>query len=332
MMTLLCKQKALYIKACVIANGITDSQGDTLQTTDIKKIFTSFNNQDNFELNHNNIPINEVSLIENYINATDEKIGNLIVPKGSWLVVIRVDNPEIKKLILNNEIQGISLYNYVGEKCKANLNGTVRYQDIIDKECVIPVFISFVEQGANGYPLHVMDYETYIQKSKKVKFMDFKEFIDGLKGLIKQAEEVEPVKDEKEEEPMTDEKENKKEDSTKEPVTEKETDKKGSNDKPVIEKEDKIDEKPVTENTEEKPMEKEPSIKELMDRITALENKIDEIYKEKILDDADDIVEETIAPKIVKSEKELNIREPVKVSNYYEMTNRDPVTGKKIRK
>lgn len=314
MMTLLCKQKALYIKACVIANGITDSQGDTLQTTDIKKIFTSFNNQDNFELNHNNIPINEVSLIENYINATDEKIGNLIVPKGSWLVVIRVDNPEIKKLILNNEIQGISLYNYVGEKCKANLNGTVRYQDIIDKECVIPVFISFVEQGANGYPLHVMDYETYIQKSKKVKFMDFKEFIDGLKGLIKQAEEVEPANDKKEE-PVTDE---------------KETDKKVSTDEPVIEKEDKISEEPVTENTEE-PMEKEPSIKELMDRIEALENKIDEIYKEEVIDD-DKIVEETIAPKIVKSEKELNIREPVKVSNYYEMTNRDPVTGKKIRK
>ena len=326
-MTLLCKQKALYIKACVIANGITDSQGDTLQTTDIKKIFTSFNNQDNFELNHNNIPINEVSLIENYINATDEKIGNLIVPKGSWLVVIRVDNPEIKKLILNNEIQGISLYNYVGEKCKANLNGTVRYQDIIDKECVIPVFISFVEQGANGYPLHVMDYETYIQKSKKVKFMDFKEFIDGLKGLIKQAEEVEPVKDEKEE-PVTDEKETDKKVSNDEPVIEKEC---KTDEEPVIEKEDKIDEKPVTENTEE-PMEKEPSIKELMDRITALENKIDEIYKEKIIDDADDIVEETIAPKIVKSEKELNIREPVKVSNYYEMTNRDPVTGKKIRK
>ena len=316
-MTLLCKQKALYIKACVIANGITDSQGDTLQTTDIKKIFTSFNNQDNFELNHNNIPINEVSLIENYINATDEKIGNLIVPRGSWLVVIRVDNPEIKKLILQNEIQGISLYNYVGEKCKANLNGTVRYQDIIDKECVIPVFISFVEQGANGYPLHVMDYETYIQKSKKVKFMDFKEFIDGLKGLIKQAEEVEPTK------------ENTKET---EPATEEETDKKVSTKEPVIEKEDKITEEPVTENTKEEPMEKEPSIKELMDRITALENKIDEIYKEKIIDDADDIVEETIAPKIVKSEKELNIREPVKVSNYYEMTNRDPVTGKKIRK
>ena len=325
MMTLLCKQKALYIKACVIANGITDSQGDTLQTTDIKKIFTSFNNQDNFELNHNNIPINEVSLIENYINATDEKIGNLIVPKGSWLVVIRVDNPEIKKLILNNEIQGISLYNYVGEKCKANLNGTVRYQDIIDKECVIPVFISFVEQGANGYPLHVMDYETYIQKSKKVKFMDFKEFIDGLKGLIKQAEEVEPANDKKEE-PVTDEKE--------EPVTadEKETDKKVSTDEPVIEKEDKISEEPVTENTEEKPMENEPSIKELMDRIEALENKIDEIYKEEVIDNDDKIVEETIAPKIVKSEKELNIREPVKVSNYYEMTNRDPVTGKKIRK
>ena len=146
--------------------------------------------------------------------------------------------------------------------------------------------------------------------------MDFKEFIDGLKGLIKQAEEVEPAND-KEEEPVTDE---------------KETDKKVSNDEPVIEKEDKIDEKPVTENTEEKPMEKEPSIKQLMDRIEALENKIDEIYKEEVIDNDDKTTEETIAPKIVKSEKELNIREPVKVSNYYEMTNRDPVTGKKIRK
>ena len=63
-----------------------------------------------------------------------------------------------------------------------------------------------------------------------------------------------------------------------------------------------------------------------------MENKIDEIYKEEVIDDDNKTVEETIAPKIVKSEKELNIREPVKVSNYYEMTNRDPVTGKKIRK
>ena len=155
--------------------------------------------------------------------------------------------------------------------------------------------------------------------------MDFKEFIDGLKGLIKQAEEVEPTKDEKEE-PMTDEKENKKDDK---PVIEKEC---KTDEEPVIEKEDKIDEKPVTENTKEEPMEKEPSIKELMDRITALENKINEIYKEEVIDDDNKTTDETIAPKIVKSEKELNIREPVKVSNYYEMTNRDPVTGKKIRK
>ena len=141
-----------------------------------------------------------------------------------------------------------------------------------------------------------------------------------MKGLIKQAEEVEPVNDEKEE-PVTDE---------------KETDKKVSNDEPVIEKECKTDDEPTIKKAEEdeikEPMEKEPSIKELMDRIVALETKIDEIYKEEVIDDDNKTVEETIAPKIVKSEKELNIMEPVKVSNYYEMTNRDPVTGKKIRK
>ena len=56
-MVLLCKQKALYVKCCIIPNGVTDSQGDTLYTEDIRKIFTSFNNQNNFEVYHDDLPL-----------------------------------------------------------------------------------------------------------------------------------------------------------------------------------------------------------------------------------------------------------------------------------
>ena len=99
-MVLLCKQKALYVKCCIIANGITDSQGDTLYAEDIKKIFTSFNNQDNFEIYHNDIPIQEVSLLENYISKADETLGTSIIPRGSWNALIRVDNPDRQEVLL----------------------------------------------------------------------------------------------------------------------------------------------------------------------------------------------------------------------------------------
>ena len=188
-MVLLCKQKALYVKCCIIPNGVTDSQGDTLYSEDIKKIFTTFNNQDNFEIYHNDIPIQEVSLLENYISTTDESIGTAVVPAGSWNAVIRVDNPEIQEGLLTGEFKGVSLNNRIADKCKANLHGTIRYQDVPDAECVIPLLISFVEAGANGYGLHVMDYPAYIKKSntnskKGVLNMEFREFLDGLKVLI----------------------------------------------------------------------------------------------------------------------------------------------------
>ena len=234
-MVLLCKQKALYVKCCIIANGVTDSQGDTLYTEDIKKIFTSFNNQDNFEIYHNDIPIPEVSLLENYISTADETIGTAVVPSGSWNAVVRVDNPDIKQGLLTGEFKGVSLNNRIADRCKGNLSGTVRYKDIADAECVIPLLISFVKSGANGYGLHVMDYDAYILKSKDVvikegaKNMAF-DLLGGLKKLVQQAEaDNEPVIV-KEDSNTEEEEEIKKEDETskedEEPVVEKKMKKK----------------------------------------------------------------------------------------------------------
>lgn len=82
-MTKLTKEDALFVKACVIQNGVTDSQGDTLNAEEIKRIFTSFNNASNFELHHDGIPIPEVSLLENYINTSPEVIGSITIPAHS---------------------------------------------------------------------------------------------------------------------------------------------------------------------------------------------------------------------------------------------------------
>lgn len=312
-MGLLCKQKALYIKCCIIANGVMDSQGDTLYTEDIRKIFTSFNNQDNFEIYHNDLPIEEVSLLENYISTADEMIGTDTVPKGSWMAVIRVDNPDIQNSLLNNEFKGVSLNNRLKESCKANLHGQIRYKDVADAECVIPLRISFVQAGANGYGLHVMDYEAYIHKSKKKdnggnKNMSFN-LLKGLKDLVQQAEA----------------------DSETEPVIQKSADEKGNGVKPVIKKEDKPDE---TNKEDEPVITKEIDDEELEAKIRAIVEKIlaekqEETNDDKKEEDSSNNEDNNDEPKIQKSRVIQTTEETQtpETSNYFELTNRDPLTG-----
>ena len=368
-MVLLCKQKALYVKCCIIANGVQDSQGDTLYTEDIKKIFTSFNNQDNFEIYHDELPLQEVSLLENYISTANESIGANVVPAGSWNAVVRVDNPEIQNGLLTGEFGGVSLNNRIAPRCKGNLTGTVRYKDVADAECVIPLLISFVERGANGYPLHVMDYDAYIKKSKDVEFkeenggkiMDFKEFLNGLKSLIKEAEApVEPAI-EKEDEATEDEVT---EEAVEEVVEAVEEVAESVEEEPVVvEKEetaaveDEADSEPAQEESEaepeiEKADETEPASEEdeaeteapsLEDRVANLEELVakltasdDEVVEEEevvetIEEESEPVDEDT--PKITKSEKVIvEDTHIVEQRNYYEMSGRDPRTGKKIRK
>lgn len=325
-MVLLCKEKALYVKACIIPNGVEDSQGDTLYKEDIKKIFTSFNNQDNFEVYHNDLPIEEVSLLENYISTADETIGTKIVPSGSWNAVIRVDNPDVQESLLTGEFGGVSLNNRIKPKCKGNLHGQVRYQDIPDAECVIPLLISFVKRGANGYGLHVMDYPAYIQKSDDSKKNGAKNMafnlLDGLKSLIKEAEASE--KDEpvilKEDEKTSNEEE------TTEQVEE-------TNETVEIKKEDNSTAE--KEEEEDVTVEKEDPTAALEERIIALENRISELESkleqtENTEEETDETDEDT--PKITKSASSKvidtsNDESTTTNNNYFEITGRDPLTG-----
>ena len=371
----LCKHKALYVKACIIQNGVADYHGDVLDATDIKKIFTTYNNQDSFELYHNEIPVEAVTLLENYISVTDELIAGTLVPEGSWNAVIRVDNPSIKEQLLNGDFGGVSLNNRVQTACSTGLTGQIRYADLRDAECVIPVYISFVEEGANGVGLHIMDYDVYIQKSKEFKGDKNLSLLEELKALISKAEEevedaaanddaVEPVEEEavaeevkKEateeaaEEETVDDAAQKEDEETNDDVAaddgeeaseETETaDSAENEDEPKIEKEDE----PSETETEEiqKEIVEEDIVEEIIDEdfdvraeIAALKEEIaaiKELLPKNPIDEEitpTDIAEEPIITKSAKievTEKPINAGE-----DFYARTNRDPLTGKKIRK
>ena len=204
------KEDALYIKACVIAANEEDSQGDTLSTEEIKRLFTNFNNQrERFEIYHQGEVVDGVNLLENYINTAPESISDRMAPVGSWLIIMKVLNPTIKEMVLSHEFEGVSLSSSIKASCGITLPDVTTYADIKNKECIQPELISLVgrlgtpEGPANGYPLEVMDYAAYIQKSNQTKSeiidktslndnggskLKFEDFIQSLKDLINSAE------------------------------------------------------------------------------------------------------------------------------------------------
>lgn len=323
-MTFLTKDKALYVKACVIVNGLKDLNGDTLSSIDIKRIFTSYNNQNSFELHHNNIPIEEVSLLENYISTNEEVIGGITIPKGSWNVVIRVDNPEVQQMLKNGDFGGISLFNRVKPKCAMGLKGEINYSDIKSAECVIPLFISFVEDPANNVGLEILDYDVYIKKSNNGE--NRMSLLDKLKALVAEAETETPTivkeaKNDEEEAIVEEEKveEEAQEEDEKEEVTiEKEAEEAAEEDATEAE---------VQEDTPQEDLKAE--IEDLKAEIA----KINEALAELQDDDAESEEEsrKDEKPVITKSAKITVPAEECTKKNFYQMTNRDPITGKRIR-
>jgi len=364
-MTLLCKNKALYVKACIIQNGVADTDGDILNGEDIKKIFTTFNNQNNFEINHNDLPISEVSLLENYISKSDEIIAGTNVPSGSWNAIIRVDNPTIKDKLLSGEFGGVSLNNRVKDECalRQGLVGEVTYSEIKDMECVIPLLISFVDEPANKVGLHIMDYDTYIKKNKKIENFnksDKMSLLDKLKEFVAEAEieaennveepaadvsntnsvnESEDEEDKTEIEKADDNKQENDEEETETAAPDDEEEEKAEATKSEDEKKDEEEEEAAVEKAEDEIV--EPTTDE--DKITALENRI-QLLEEKVnelIGDEEEtgVIDEEAVPNsadeplITKSSKIEMINEPAAnaTKNFYEMTGRDAITGKRIR-
>ena len=363
-MTLLNKNKALYVKACVIVNGVQDLNGDTLDAVDIKRIFTSYGNQDKFELHHNNIPIEEVSLLENYISTDEEVIAGTTIPKGSWNVVIRVDNPEIQQMLNNGDFGGVSLFNRVKPKCAMGLKGEINYSDLKSAECVIPLFISFVKDPANDVGLEILNYDVYIKKSKNNGEHKMS-LLEKLRNLVKEAEAEqakteEPTDDEdakveehseptiaKEEkvgeaveaeqvadsEPTIAKEEKTKEAKVEEEEEEAEVQDKKENEEATIEKESEAEN---TEEVTEEVSEEAPQEEDLKAEIEFLKAEIskinDTLAKLQEKEEAEEIEEVEEKPVITKSAKITVTNEETTNKDFYEMTGRDPITGKRIRK
>lgn len=207
----------IYLTGAVIANGVADSDGDTLNSVEIRTIFTKYTNHLS-DIQHDNIDYDGVEVLANWISENDTVIAGKTVPAKSWLATLKVTNPETIKAVQDGELTCFSLGS-VSSTAKTRegwfINKRISYHDLKSIEDVIPLRISIVDEGANGFPFEIVDYLTYINKmsdkmtdeNPRWSLKDLKE-VFGLKKeiqdevIINKAEEpaaepVEPAGEEK---------------------------------------------------------------------------------------------------------------------------------------
>lgn len=175
----------LYVTGVVIANGIPDSDGDVLTKKEIKQIFTKYTVQQT-DIQHSYIRNEGVDVLENWITETPVVIGGKSVPAGSWLCTTKVTNQELCDLLLNHSVNGYSLGSAPKSEIVPVINKAMTYREVADIEDIQPLFISFVNKGANGYDFEVMTYDVFINKNDKEN------------EELKMTEKIEiPIEDEK---------------------------------------------------------------------------------------------------------------------------------------
>ena len=159
----------LYLTGPVIVNGIPDSDGDTLNNVEIRTIFTKYTNHLS-DIQHDRIDYEGVDVLANWISEEDTTIKGNTIPAKSWMATVKVTDPETLTAINKGELTCFSLgsVSATGKTRKAwFIDKRISYHDLKTMDEVIPLRISLVDKGANGFPFEIENREVYINKNKQ---------------------------------------------------------------------------------------------------------------------------------------------------------------------
>ncbi len=97
--------------APVLIPGWTDSQGDSITSEQIQKSAHDYMTESRqADLQHKKVlSKKDAHPVESWLLQKDEKFGNEVYPAGTWMVGMKVDNPDIWDKIEKGEITGFSI-------------------------------------------------------------------------------------------------------------------------------------------------------------------------------------------------------------------------------
>ncbi len=99
-----------YALGIVLEPDIIDAQNDTYSADDIRSAFEKFaEHYRNVGLMHKQMVNDKVQILENYIAPADFQSGDVMVKKGTWLMGVRVTDPDLWAGVKDGSITGFSI-------------------------------------------------------------------------------------------------------------------------------------------------------------------------------------------------------------------------------
>jgi hypothetical protein len=109
------KKEERVVYGIVYEPDVKDSQGDEANAEEIRKAAYQFMEEvQSFKVMHKGQNV-RVRILENYIAPVDFKIEDKSITKGSWVLVTRILDPKIWKLIKKGKLTGYSMAGYARE-------------------------------------------------------------------------------------------------------------------------------------------------------------------------------------------------------------------------
>ncbi len=99
-----------YITGIVYEPLVEDAHGNFMTEEEIRKSAYWFaKNGDQVDLQHNFERADGVSVVENYVAPSDMTIADTPITKGTWVMTVEVNNPDIWEKVQKGEVTGFSM-------------------------------------------------------------------------------------------------------------------------------------------------------------------------------------------------------------------------------
>ena len=173
----------------------------------VSELFLKKSNQKNATLEHAS-KIDGMTIVESWI-VEDAKMDKSALyefnaPVGSWMISMKVDNPEMWKKVKSGEVKGFSIEGFFAEKVEAS-NQQLKSVVIDDELAVIDDRTAYStkekalqvakEVGCNGYHEHEFEGKTWFMpceshEANKEELESYSDYPDAVKNNAKRGIEL----------------------------------------------------------------------------------------------------------------------------------------------
>ncbi|MCD5326138.1 MULTISPECIES: XkdF-like putative serine protease domain-containing protein [Pontibacillus] len=179
--------------------GVKDSYGEVVTKEKIEEVAYKFNSRyQMIDQHHNFKKIKDIEVVESYLLKEDEEVTFLvkedekvILPKGTWVLVLRINDDDVWEQILNGYVRGLSIsavgeedFNNIEEKMavKSKRSEDILLSDLSD-DWIVPL-VSLVKNPAQSLSMFFSIKQEGVSVRDEQEEISDTDNIGGLKEMF----------------------------------------------------------------------------------------------------------------------------------------------------